>query len=109
MFDAVLFDAVLCIVPLRVRLSPLGSNAEGGEGSEGGVEGREGVGVSRLFLGIGEVINTRQGLSFHAKMLVYVKDNIPNLMFVVPYILVTYMFYSSPTRCTIFFISFLTT
>jgi hypothetical protein len=30
------------------------------------------------------------------------------LMFVVPYILVTYMFYSSPTRCTIFFISFLT-
>jgi hypothetical protein len=31
------------------------------------------------------------------------------LMFVVPYILVTYMFYSSPTRCTIFFISFVTT
>jgi hypothetical protein len=32
-----------------------------------------------------------------------------NLMFVVPYILVPCMFYSSPTRCTIFFISFLTT
>jgi hypothetical protein len=34
------------------------------------------------------------------------------LMFVVPYILVTYMFNSSPTRCTtyiILFISFLTT
>jgi hypothetical protein len=29
-------------------------------------------------------------------------------MFVDPYILVTYMFNSSPTRCTIFFISFLT-
>jgi hypothetical protein len=28
-------------------------------------------------------------------------------MFVVPYILVTYMFYSIPTGCTIFFISFL--
>jgi hypothetical protein len=42
---------------------------------------------------------------FQSAIILLVRNSLMTLMFAVPYILVTCMFFSSPTRCTIFFIS----
>jgi hypothetical protein len=52
---------------------------------------------------------TRFGYNVTCRCTLPVREAFLDLMFVLPYILVTYMFNSGPTRCTIFFISSLTT